>query len=169
MNVLLGVTGSVAAKLTRKMQTAIQNKGHEVKIILTNSAKHFTDYGGCYTDLDEWLSYTVDDRVVHIELSQWADAFVIAPCTANTLAKLANGLCDNLLTSCARAWDYKKKMIIAPAMNTQMYLSVFTERHTKVLKELGVEFVDPQPKELFCGDVGIGALARIEDIVAKIE
>lgn len=170
MNVLLGVTGSVAAKLTPKIQESITKSGYNIQTVFTNSSLNFTykSIYDSYTDEDEWKAYREESRVLHIDLVKWADVFIIVPCSANVLGKISNGISDNLLTSCARAWDYKKKMIIAPAMNTQMYVNPLTKIQIDVLTKFGVVFVEPQSKELFCGDIGIGAMANIDDIIKLI-
>ncbi|KAL8537684.1 hypothetical protein ACS0TY_012718 [Phlomoides rotata] len=100
------------------------------------------------------------DNVFHIELRKWADIMVIAPLSANTLAKIAGGLCDNLLTCIVRAWDYSKPLFIAPAMNTLMWDNPFTERHLVVLDDLGMSLIPPVKKRLACGDYGNGAMAE---------
>lgn len=80
-------------------------------------------------DDDEWSCWNKrEDPVLHIELRKWADVFLVAPLSANTLAKMANGLCDNLLTCVARAWDFKRPLLVAPAMNTLMWESPFTAK-----------------------------------------
>lgn len=173
MNILLGVTGSVAAKLIFKLVGSLRGVliENNVKVVVTNSAKTIISEPTlvAFDDDMEWDVYKTLNNVLHIDLAKWADVFVIAPCSANTLAKMANGICDNLLTCCVRAWDYNRPMIIAPAMNTQMYLNPFTQKHLDVLKEMRVIVVPPQTKELYCGDVGIGAMAEISDIVSEIE
>lgn len=174
MKILLGISGSVAAKLTPKIQKAIIDAGHEVKTIATSSSLYFRnnwyEWKPYYVDSDEWEYYKTENKVLHIDLVQWADKFIIAPCTANTLAKIANGISDNLLTSCFRAWNLDKEIYIAPAMNTRMWESPFTNEHVKSLKTLiGAHFIPPVSKELFCGDTGIGAMADIGDIMKTLE
>jgi len=175
MNVLLGVSGSVAATLTPKLQRVIGCK-YGFKTVLTESTKHFVKattmdniWWAYYTDSDEWDRYEYDQTVLHIDLTKWADVFLIAPCTANTLAKMANGMCDNLLTSCVRAWDYKKPMIVAPAMNTNMLNSEFYQEHINRMVKLGASIVPPITKTLYCGDHGDGAMAQIEDIMKMVD
>jgi phosphopantothenoylcysteine decarboxylase len=173
MNVLLGVTGSIAAKLTRKLSQSIKDSGHEIKTVYTNSAYHFTQrtiYGG-YGDDEEWEYYHDNDSVLHIDLVKWADVFVIAPCTANTLAKIANGICDNLLTSCVKAWprDKTRNIILAPAMNSEMWYNKITQDHINTLSYDRFDIIEPIEKKLYCGDTGIGAMAHIDDIVNSIE
>jgi phosphopantothenoylcysteine decarboxylase len=124
------------------------------------------------------------DAVLHIELRKWADLLLIAPLDANTLAKLAGGLADNCLTCVYRAWDMSKPIVLAPAMNTLMWEHPATERHLEQLRKdmdanrletAGIrntrrllQIVPPQSKQLFCGDVGIGAMAAIQDIVGAV-
>ncbi len=171
MNILLGITGSVAATLTGKLQLAIEEAGHELKTVATESSIKFgrnQHWKYFHSDEDEWTYYRERKAVLHIDLVKWADVLVVAPCTANTLSKLSVGICDNLLTSCVRAWDHNKRMIVAPAMNTQMYNNQPTLHHLGILEGRGVEIVDPISKKLFCGDEGIGAMAHIEDILKQI-
>jgi phosphopantothenoylcysteine decarboxylase len=167
MKVLVGITGSVAAKLTSKIQQALIDKGHEVKTVFTKSALYFHDGKSLFDeyDDDEWSYYKNENKVLHIDLTKWADRFVVAPCTANTMAKIANGFCDNLVTSCVRAWDLNKRLYIAPAMNCKMWENLVTQGHRKSLVNRGYFIHDPVEKELFCGDLGIGVMAPIEDLL----
>ena len=184
MKILLGLTGSVASTLHDKLLHSLSTLG-KVTTIVTNSAKpfiskEFVQGKDVYTDEDEWMwqgkngfdvkrYWAKGDRVLHIELRDAADVLVIAPCSANTLAKLANGLCDNLLTSVARAWDFKKRLVIAPAMNTYMWEHPITQEHLAKLKEWGALIVKPQSKMLACKTEGMGAMADISDIVKAIQ
>jgi phosphopantothenoylcysteine decarboxylase len=166
MNILLGVTGSVAAVLTEKLVTALGiDSGNQITVISTEKAKQFHIWPS-HTDESEWRTkYKKGDSILHIDLVKWADVFVIAPCSANTLAKLANGLADNLLTCCARAWDHEKKfMVVAPAMNSIMWKHPITKKQIDSLRDWGVAIIPPQEKLLACGDQGIGALAEISKI-----
>jgi phosphopantothenoylcysteine decarboxylase len=147
-------------------------------------------------DEDEWPGrltgqrYQRDDPILHIELRRWAQVFMVAPLDANTLAKLANGLADNCLTCVWRAWDPNRPTILAPAMNTLMWEHPLTARHLRQLatdagagaapSDLDLEglvswinavcprlrIVPPQSKRLACGDVGVGAMAELADLVA---
>ena len=149
MNVLVGATGSVASiklwALCRKMLGA-----GNVRVVLTERAKFFTERSNdpeycshsIYLDEDEWQWEHIGDTVLHIHLKDWADVLVIAPLSANTLAKMTHGICDNLLTSIYRAWPMNKPVIVAPAMNTDMWenpitaeqLEVLDNRHTSTSK-----------------------------------
>lgn len=151
-----------------------------------------------FLDEDEWPGfaeggrYARDDPVPHIELRRWADLLLIAPLDANTLAKLVNGLADNCLTCVWRAWDPARPVVLAPAMNTLMWEHPLTRRHLAQLAAdaaaaapvpgddvdqlitwinrscARLRVVPPQSKRLACGEVGMGALADLSDIVAAV-
>jgi len=186
--VLLGVCGSVAAvKACELASRLLEECVMDVRVVWTGGGRYFLervskDYNeesfqnyshlieseevGSYYDADEWHYRSVSgDPVVHIELRKWADVLLIAPLSANTLGKLANGMCDNLLTCVARAWDVQKPFIVAPAMNTHMWNHPFTEKQLQTLKDLGVIVIDPVEKTLACGDSGTGALAGTDTIL----
>ena len=196
VNVILGMTGSVASikagELIMRLAYLAGPRITSLKVVATKAAKHFFNWEelkndlsaanvGFHSDEEEWRDWKkVGDPVLHIELRRWADILVIAPCSANTLAKLANGLCDDLLSCIVRAWDFKdpnKRLIIAPAMNTMMWESPFTQKHLETLVELGggtmddqkrVQIIGPVEKTLACGDVGNGAMASPEDIARLV-
>lgn len=174
MNILLGVTGSIAATLAGKLQERLVLEKHNVKVVLTDAGNQFAHffggYGPIYTDRHEWMEYRRSNVVLHIELRNWAELFLIAPLSANTLAKLAQGHCDNLLTCVARAWDRTKPFVVAPAMNTQMLSHPATNEHLDKLKSWYPNFkvIPPIAKVLACGEYGEGAMAAIEDIVSEV-
>lgn len=181
MNILLGVSGSVAATLLKKMVTTFEGNGHEVRIIATERGRYFScDQPGehpyannkFFHDADEWpfSHYYKNDRVLHIELTDWADVFVIAPLTANTAAKMANGIADNLLTSCVLAWDLNKPMVVAPAMNTRMLNNPVVAHNFRMVTRYYQAHVMPtQVKKLACSTDGDGALCDISEIVKHLE
>lgn len=180
MRILLGLTGSVATVLHVKLVQALQELG-EVDAIITERARHFINFkelrdilknknGNLYSDLDEWdwkgnTKWDRDDPILHIELRNKSSVLVIAPCSANTMGKIANGFCDNLLTSVARAWDMNRPVIIAPAMNTNMWEHPVTKEHLSKFWNWGYKVVQPQSKMLACKTQGMGAMAEIKDIV----
>jgi len=184
---LLGVTGSVAAIKIKELVQHFQSHNIETIVIPTETAKHFIHLddswcshgsvnqmkGPCYfEDHDEWsLWKTRGDPVLHILLRDWADMFLIAPLDANTLAKIAVGLCDNLLTNVVRAWDLKKQkpLLIAPAMNTAMYEHPLTRQQLDTLTNVfGYREIPSIEKTLMCGQTGIGAMASVDTIVEEI-
>jgi phosphopantothenoylcysteine decarboxylase len=153
-NVLLGVTGSVAAVRTPSLFEALTRSGHDVRVVATDASLYFfdrADVGAAVTlDAHEWPGrdagrrYQRDDPVLHIELRRWADLFLIAPLDANTLAKLANGLADNCLTCVWRAWDPARAVVLAPAMNTLMWEHPVTVRHLRQIAEAAVRQLAPK-------------------------
>ena len=201
--ILLGVTGSVAAIKIEELATRLINLNHELKIVLTNHAGYFVSPAtleiicgkdSLFTDASEWpkKTYSRDDKVLHIELRKWAELFIIAPLDANTLGKIALGLADNCLTSIWRARDISTPVILAPAMNTQMWQKPATSRHLALIAEengfllsnpsnpdyaceiinnsvKNLRVLQPEEKLLACGDIGVGAMASIEKIAETVE
>jgi phosphopantothenoylcysteine decarboxylase len=161
---------------------------------VTDEASANLPPGALFRDADEWPKkrYERDNLVLHIELRRWAEVFVVAPLDANTLAKLALGLSDNCLTCVFRAWDFTRPVVLAPAMNTLMWESPVTRRHlAQILDDRGsglepskwalseapdlfakyapgIVLVPPQAKRLACGDLGVGAMADVAEIVRRI-
>lgn len=168
MNLLWGLTGSVATILLPKIKELCAKKGWTVKFVATKKAEFFVN-SEVITDECEWTWKRGDEEILHISLTKWADAFIIAPCSANSLAKIANGICDNLLTCCIRAWDLNKSIFLAPAMNCKMYEHPITSEHLNKVKAWGMNIIPPISKRLYCGDVGIGALANLDEIIKTIE
>ncbi|MGL6075963.1 MAG: flavoprotein [Fimbriiglobus sp.] len=197
--ILLGATGSVAAVRVPKLVESLGEQGHEVRVVATKASLYFFDSaslppGTLFTDDTEWPGdrYHRGDPVQHIELRNWAELFLIAPLDANTLAKLALGLCDNALTCVWRAWDFTRPVVLAPAMNTLMWQNPFTRKHLRALAaDFGAahvpghltddlllaqindrakhfHIVSPIVKELACGDTGIGAMAEVPTIVEAV-
>lgn len=174
VRVLLGVTGSVAAIRAPRLVSALRSRGAEVQVIVSDAAKAFAETEGkldvrVHADDDEWGQWRkLGDPVLHIELRRWADLFLIAPLSANTLAKMATGMCDNLLTCVARAWRVGQggtgPMVVAPAMNSEMWLHPVTKGQIRTLIEWGVTVVLPVEKKLACGDVGVGGMEAPENI-----
>jgi phosphopantothenoylcysteine decarboxylase len=176
-NILLGVTGSVAAIYTPELVADVRQAGHDVKVVATKAALYFFDPrlvdATLIRDDDEWPGerYSRGDAVLHIELRRWADLLLIAPLDANTLAKLALGLTDNCLTCVGRAWERTRPVVLAPAMNTLMWEHPATGRHLRqVAEDYGarLHLVAPINKVLACDDEGIGAMATRGEIVQTL-
>uniref|UniRef100_U5ESC8 Phosphopantothenoylcysteine decarboxylase n=1 Tax=Corethrella appendiculata TaxID=1370023 RepID=U5ESC8_9DIPT len=176
-NILIACTGSVA---TIKLSTIInnlfeKNSNLNIKIICTKHSKHFFNYDDIpktveiYSDEDEWSTWkSRGDPVLHIELGKWADLMLISPLDANTLAKMAQGICDNLLLCTTRAWDMKKPLLFCPAMNTRMWDHPITKQHIDILKSWGHCEIPCISKTLMCGDTGLGAMAEVDSIVNSV-
>jgi phosphopantothenoylcysteine decarboxylase len=201
-HILLAASGSVATiKLPLIAKVLSAHPNVSIRIILTKSAAEFLqgqsqeqpllediqDYervDGIYHDEDEWSKPWVrGDSILHIELRRWAHVLLLTPLSANTLAKMVNGISDGLLTSVIRAWDTtglvdgrRKRIFVAPAMNTAMWRHPITAKQIKVLEtdwgsdEDGwVQVLRPMEKELACGDVGDGAMMDWKEIVRHVE
>ncbi|KAG0213880.1 hypothetical protein BGX28_003304 [Mortierella sp. GBA30] len=167
--ILIGATGSVASvKIPIIVKTLLEEIGDliEIKVVTTNAALHFFKpadvLSEVLTDQDEWNAWgKMSDPVMHIELRNWADMFIICPLDANTLAKLAQGLCDNLITCILRAWDDSRPVIVCPAMNTNMWNHKFTAIHLATLTDvLGYQVIPP---------ISVGAMAEYRTIVDEIK
>lgn len=169
--VLVGVTGCVAIYKTCEIIRGFQKAGLRAKVVMTESATHFINPTLFRALTREPVAVGLfDDRpgdpIHHISLSKEADLFLIAPCTANVIAKLTNGIADDLLTTTALATT--APIVIAPAMNVNMYQNVATQQNMATLRERGVAFIDADSGYLACGDVGKGRLADPEVIVKAV-
>ena len=165
-NILIGVTGSIAIYKTLELIRLFTKSGDNVKVIMTNSAKKFIQPLTFETltknkVLDE-ESESWSNEYNHIDIGKWADIFIIAPATANTINKLNVGIADNLLLETYLAFD--KPLLLAPAANTNMYLHPTTQNSLKNLKEF---IIEANSGLLACGDEGVGKMADVEDIFYK--
>lgn len=173
--VLVGVTGSVAAlKLPLLVSQLLQLPEVDVRVVTTEHAKHFYNPAEIsvkvYSDKDEWELWTQrSDPVLHIELRRWADLFLIAPLDANSLGKIASGICDNLLTCVVRAWDTNRPLLFCPAMNTAMWQHPITAQQVSQLREFGYVEIPCIAKKLVCGDEGKGAMAEVSTIISVVK
>ena len=169
--VVIGVSGGIAVYKTLDVVSRLRKLGVNVNVIMTKSATEFVtplsfqslsqNYVVCdmFEDPKTW-------DVEHISLAKKADVFLIAPATANVIGKVANGIADDMLTTTVMATT--GKVLIAPAMNTNMYRNPILQRNISKLKELGYNFVDPDSGRLACGDIGEGKLASPEKIVDAV-
>ena len=160
--ILLGVTGSIAVYKSLELTRLFIKAGANVKVVMSESAKKFITPLTFETltsnkVLDDTNESWADSHN-HIATTEWADLFVIAPATANTIAKLANAIADNMLLQCALAYPDTK--IIAPSANTNMIKNPITQANLKMLKIANYEIIDTQTKELACKTTGDGAMAE---------
>ncbi|BAT83799.1 phosphopantothenoylcysteine decarboxylase-like [Vigna umbellata] len=172
--VLLAACGSVAAVKFGHVCRCFAEWA-EVRAVVTKSSLRFISVQTfpkeihVFWDDNEWNTWKrIGDRVVHIELIRWAEIMVIAPLSANTLGKIAGGLCDNLLTCIVRAWDYRKPLFVAPSMNSIMWKNPFTERHCITIDELGISLIPPVAHRGANGDIEHGAMAEPSTIYSTV-
>ena len=166
MNILLGVSGGIAAYKACILCSTAKKQGHDVRVIMTNNATNFVGQS-TFEGLSEnpVLIQTFEDTMAHIELAKWCDLSCVVPMTANLLAKLATGICDDLLTTTLLAIPASTPVVLCPAMNTHMWNHPITQRNLTWLKDLKrYLFISPIEKRLACGDYGIGALAEPDTI-----
>jgi len=171
-NVVLGVTGSIAAYKAAELTSLLTRQGCDVRVVLTAEALRFitavsfktlsrhpvvTDL---YDELEGW-------QPTHIKLADDADLLLIAPATANTIAKLAMGLANDALSCVALALNAQARILIAPAMNGKMWLNPATQQNVATLKARGVEFIGPDKGLLSCGYEGLGRLWPVEKVCER--
>ena len=173
-NILLGVTGSIAAYKAADIANNLTTEGYNVRVILTKGGEKFITAmtletltkNKVYTDVFEVYDPTV---VEHISLAQSSDLVLVAPASADIMAKAACGIADDLLSTALLAVYPETPKLIAPAMNTVMYENPVTQRNMATLRELGYEFIEPRDGHLACGSVGKGALASTEAIIERVK
>jgi len=167
--VAIGVTGGIAAYKAIEVLRGLQRGGCEVRVAMTRHACEFIQpltfraLSGTYVIVDDY-SPDNPDPIAHITFSQTIDLFVIAPATANTVAKLANGVADDFITSTYLACT--APVLVAPAMNTAMWQHPATRRNVEKLRRDGVHFIEPDAGEMACGTIGPGRLSAPERIVS---
>lgn len=171
-NVILGVTGSIAAFKAADLASRLAKGGVAVHVVLTADAQRFItalpfktlSRHPVVTDLyDEEEGW----KPIHIRLADEADLLVIAPATANILAKLAHGLADDALSCVALALNPSAKILAAPAMNGKMWEHPATRENVRILAQRGVEFIGPETGMLSCGYEGVGRLWEVEKIAVR--
>ncbi|KAJ6499585.1 flavoprotein [Mycena vitilis] len=174
-HVLLITTGSVASvKAPLIVEELLRYENVKVEVVATKPSLAFYDAEAVrktgvrvWRDEDEWpAAYKIGDPILHIELRRWADIVLVAPCSANTLSKIAHGTCDNLATSLMRALAPTTPTYVFPAMNTLMWEHPLTTEHLRVVRDVvKYHVVGPIGKQLACGDIGMGAMTEWRDIV----
>jgi phosphopantothenoylcysteine synthetase/decarboxylase len=171
-NIILGVTGSIAAYKAAELASLLSKQGIDVRVVMTQDAQKFItplplktlSRNPVITDLyDEEEGW----KPTHIRLADEADLLLIAPATANVLAKLAHGIADDALTCIALALNPKAKILIAPAMNGKMWLHPATQQNAATLKSRGAEFIGPEEGLLSCGYEGLGRLWPVEKVAER--
>ena len=171
-NIVLGVTGSIAAYKAAELASQLAREGCDVRVVMTADAQRFIaplvfktlSRHPVVTDLyDEEEGW----KPTHIKLADEADLLLIAPATANVIAKLAHGLADDALTCVALALNPRARVLIAPAMNGKMWLHSATQQNVTTLKGLGVEFIGPEEGLLSCGYEGLGRLWPVDAVARR--
>jgi phosphopantothenoylcysteine decarboxylase len=171
-NIVLGVTGSIAAYKAAELTSLLTKQGCDVRVVLTADALRFITAVSfktlsrhpVITDLyDEEEGW----QPTHIKLADEADLLLIAPATANTIAKLALGLANDALSCVALALNPRAKLLVAPAMNGKMWLHPATQQNAATLKSRGVEFIGPEEGLLSCGYEGLGRLWPVEKVAER--
>jgi phosphopantothenoylcysteine synthetase/decarboxylase len=171
-NVVLGVTGSIAVHRAVDLTSRLVKQGLQVRVVLTAAAQRFVtplpfrtlSRHPVITDLFE---HEEDWEPTHISIADEADLLLVAPATANFIAKYAHGLADDALSCLALALNPQAKVLIAPAMNGKMWQHPATQLNVATLRQRGVEFIGPEAGLLACGDEGIGRLYDIEKVCAR--
>jgi len=171
-NIVLGVTGSIAAYKAADLTSRLAKQGANVHVVMTADALRFITplpfktlsrhpvVSDLYDEEEGW-------KPTHIRLADEADLLLIAPATANTLAKLAHGIADDALSCIALALNPNAKALVAPAMNGKMWLHPATQQNVAILKQRGVEFIGPEEGMLSCGYEGLGRLWEVENIARR--
>ncbi len=186
-NIILGITASIAIYKSCELIRRLKQCGFTVTVVMTKEAEELIKpvvfqslsarrvYGGgifdepdtCKLENNGLPSDRQSQEIEHISLAQKADLILIAPATTNIIAKIAAGICDDLLTCVVCASS--AKVLIAPAMNENMYNNKITQGNIQKLKACGYKFIAPAKGMLACGKVGVGCLAEIEDIVKEVK
>ncbi len=170
--IILGVTGSIAAYKAAELASLLTKAKCDVRVVMTADAQQFITplpfktltrhpvVTNLYDEDEGW-------KPTHLELADVADLLVIAPATANVIAKLAHGLADDALSCIALALNPRARILIAPAMNGKMWLHPATQANVKTLKARGVEFIGPDEGMLSCGYEGVGRLWPVDKIAGR--
>jgi len=175
MKILLGVTGSVAAYKAADLASALTRQGHNVTCVLTKGGSNFItpltlmslSKNKVYVD-EDFFGSPNPDKIVHVDLARDNELILIAPASADFMAKVCAGIGNDILSSTLLACD-PRKVILAPAMNTRMYENPVTQRNMDTLKEFGYRFISPKDALLACKEKGTGALADIDTFIETIK
>jgi len=170
--VILGVTGSIAAHRAIDLASSLTKAGADVRVVMTADAQKFVNplpfkvlsrnevITDLYDDVDDW-------QPAHIKLADQARLLLVAPATANFIAKMAAGLANDALSCIALALNLQARVLVAPAMNGKMWLHPATQQNVATLQQRGVEFIGPEAGALACGYEGVGRLYDVNKIAAR--
>ena len=173
MKIILGVTGSIAAYKAADIANNLVKLGHDVHVVMTKAGASFITpltlqaltKNRVFVDV---LQEDDPSEIIHISLPEKADLMLIAPATANIIAKIAHGIADDMLSSMVLAVEGIPKLI-APAMNTRMYENAATQANLQLLQSRGWSIIEPREARLACGYVGKGALAELSTILSAVK
>jgi phosphopantothenoylcysteine decarboxylase/phosphopantothenate--cysteine ligase len=174
-NILVAVSAGISSYKTCELVRMLVKKSFSVKVVMTEAATKFVSplvfqtlsNNPVYLDM---FTLIKEEGIKHIELTEWANLCVVAPLTANTLSKIANGICDNLLTTVICAMPESKKIILAPAMNENMWKNKVIQQNVAKLNKISNYLImAPQTGELACGAYGEGRMPEPEKIYSKIK
>jgi phosphopantothenoylcysteine decarboxylase/phosphopantothenate--cysteine ligase len=173
LNILLGVTGGIAAYKAVDLASKLTAAGAKIKTVMTENAckligpKSFEAVTGSVVFISLW-STTDEKNGNHIALLDWADIVVVAPATADIIGKVANAICDDLLsTTICACWQ--KPTLFAPAMNNNMWENPAVQRNIETLKQMGIQLIGPVKGRLACGTEAVGRMAEPQDIIKAIK
>lgn len=171
-NIILGVTASIAIYKACDIVRRLKSEGFSVSVVMTKEAEELIGpvvfqalsgnkvYRGLFDTPEAW-------EIEHVSLAEKAGAVLIAPATANIIGKISSGICDDLLTCIVCAT--KAPVLIAPAMNENMYRNKIVQENIKKLKSAGYRFIEPRRGKLACGKTGIGCLAEVDEIIQQVK
>jgi phosphopantothenoylcysteine decarboxylase/phosphopantothenate--cysteine ligase len=172
MNILIGVTGSIAAYKTAALCSRWKTAGHNVKVVATPSALKFVGnatFEGLTGEKVQSEIFNDGQMMDHIHLARWADVYVIAPCTAETLSQIATGSANNLVSTLALAYQNRDRIFLAPAMNTSMWDHPAVQNNLEIIRKFGIQILNPADGRLACGETGAGKMMEPDLIATSVE
>lgn len=171
MNIVLGVSGGIAAYKTPELIRRLRDQSHQVRVVMTSAAQQFIapltlQAVSGYPVHDDLFDQQAEAAMGHIELARWAERLLIAPATASCLAKMANGLADDLLSTLYLATA--AQVIVVPAMNQRMWQHIATQRNVAQVQQDGVQIIGPALGAQACGEFGPGRMVEPVDIIQNL-
>jgi len=170
MNILIGVSASIAIYKSCDLVRELTKKGHNVKVAMTRTAESWISpviFQALSNNKVYTSSQNIDEAMPHIEIRENLDLMIVAPATANLMARAANGMADDIITATLLSFDGEKW--IAPSMNPYMFAHPATQKNMKILSEYGYKILDSKDGAAVCGDKGKGKMMSIEDIIKLIQ